>query len=105
MELSNAAQLRQTLASGPYAWPGGYPIHFVMGDGAPVCFSCAQRYRGYMAAALGDKRHGRNTHISGAEYLPVAVEINWEDDEAVCAGCGQRIEVAYGNDETTAAAE
>lgn len=59
-----------------FAWPGGYPIYYLTEEEETVCASCA------------------NTETSDpAEYGMV----NWEDNDLVCADCGEFIESAYGD--------
>ena len=73
-----------------YAWPGGYPIFYIVGekdkphhgDIAEFCPSC-------VPANLG------------GEDEVIAAEINYEDAELFCDGCGKRIESAYAEDEVS----
>ena len=77
------------------AWPGGYPLYFVCGDGAALCFECAKQERRAMLEALDDVQRG---HPANDQWLPVAVEVNWEDTTLQCSHAGERIESAYGED-------
>lgn len=61
-----------------WAWPGGYPIFYVTGDGMVVCPKCA------------------NTETSDD---PIAADVNWEDASLFCDDCSQRIESAYAEDD------
>lgn len=74
---------------GPYAWPGGYPMFFVMADGEALSFDAAKKERRCLLEAL------RDNDRSG--WRPVAFEVNWEDEELLCAHTGKRIESAYGD--------
>jgi hypothetical protein len=59
-----------------YAWPGGYPLYYVDGEGNVLCAPCASR---------------------DAEPSQTAIDydINWEDPELTCDDCGAAIECAY----------
>ena len=80
------------LESGPYTWPGGYPVYFLMGDGEPMCFTCANDNR--KRIILADRYCER-------DWAVLAHDVNWEDSSLICAHCGQEIEVAYDNDAPT----
>jgi hypothetical protein len=72
----------------PYAWPGGYPLHIVMGDGGCLCCDCAkQKFRQIARSTIQGQRDGWN--VAG-------VMINWEDVDLSCDHCGRTIESAYG---------
>ena len=91
-DISNTHQLRATLRAGQYAWPGGYPMYFIMDDSEPMCFDCARaEYR------LISRSTARR-YIDG--WRVVACEANWEDSDLYCAHCNKPIESAYGSDES-----
>jgi hypothetical protein len=75
----------------PYAWPGGYPHHFMMIDGATLCHNCATANRSELEAALID-----DDRSSG--WMPHRMDINWEDTDLFCDHCGELIASAYGDD-------
>lgn len=75
---------------GPYAWPGGYPIHVIMSDGEMLCHDCEKKQRRELLQALADKASWH----SG--WRPIAREIFYEGDE-ICAHCNCHIESAYGS--------
>ena len=79
---------RRAIRNGPYAWPGGYPLYFVMADGEAISFEAAKQNRREILEAI--RANHRND-----EWLPVAFEINWEDGELRCAHTNERIESAY----------
>jgi hypothetical protein len=66
-----------------YAWPGGYPIFYVVNDSDVCCVGCANDHETGLSV-FGVK--GRDL-ISGSD-------INWEDPDLWC-DCGGRIESAY----------
>ena len=75
------------LKSGPYAWPGGYPMFFVTSDGAALSFAAAQsEKRAIVSSILNDSSDG---------WKVEAVAINWEDAELYCDHTSERIESAY----------
>lgn len=86
------AEIKKALRDGPYAWPGGYPMYFVMGDGEPMSFKAVrQEWRQIVAA-----------HLRGAdtgEWFVAGADINWEDGELYCAHTNERIESAYAEPE------
>ena len=90
------AAFNEALANGPYAWPGGYPLFFVMGDGEAMSFKACEAERERIAAELADTEHG------DAEWSPIALKINWEDAALYCVHTNERIESAYADDDETA---
>lgn len=70
-----------------YAWPGGYPIVYVLGDGASLCPSCANGEHGSDASETADD----------PAWRLVDVMIHYEGPPEVCAHCGAEIESAYGD--------
>ena len=72
-----------------YAWPGGYPLYYLDSENSVLCPECAR------VADMGEERE------SLPQFAPVAYGINWEDASLDCDECGERIESAYADDETT----
>lgn len=68
-----------------YAWPGGYPLFYVDGNGSVLCAECATH-------ALDDKEEE-------VENMPQAYDNNYEDSSLYCAYCDKRIESAYAEEE------
>lgn len=84
----NTRELEQALMDGPHAWPGGYPLYFVMDDGEPMSF-----------AAVGDnfaQIRDSMEHHYGDGWRVVAVAVNWEDETLYCSHTGEKIPSAYG---------
>ena len=73
-------EVKRALKAGPWAWPGCYPLFFVMRDGAALSFA-AMRER-FCQEARGAS----------------AVAVNWEDPDLYCDHTGERIESAYAED-------
>ena len=83
------ADFNAALASGPYAWPGCYPLFFVTDDGEALSFDSA--------SAEADLIRDSIASNSRDGWHVVAVEVNWEDEDLRCAHSGEVIESAYGN--------
>jgi hypothetical protein len=91
MQINSISDFRRAMRNGPYAWPGGYPLYFVMSDGEALSFR----------AARDNRRAILETLVSGerSDWRPVAFEINWEDTNLWCAHRAEQIESAYGQTE------
>lgn len=83
-------EFNKALERGPYAWPGGYPLYFVMADGEALSFEAAKQEAGRIRTEIEFQMV--------EEWIPVACEVNWEDSELICAHTGARIESAYGEE-------
>lgn len=83
-------QFNLALSQGGYAWPGGYPLYFVMADGESLAFDVAPLIRDAIIAGPG---------TGNDDWRVVAVAINWEDNELVCVHTGVKIECACPPDE------
>ena len=81
-------QFEFALMQGPYAWPGGYPMFFIMKDGEPLSFKAANAEKERIIEAIKDP-HDSDT------WKPIDVDINWEDDDLFCAHTGEKIYPAY----------
>lgn len=84
-------ELKAALRSGPYAWPGGYPLFFATYEGEALSFKAV---RDNLRSVLHSIRH--QSH-DGWRIFSVAV--NWEDPHLTCAETGERIESAYADDD------
>ncbi len=87
MKITTKSDLDSILASGPYAWPGGYPIYFIASDGEALSFETVQQERDRIMDSLDEH--------SNDGWRVVAADINWEDPDLYCAHSGKRIESAY----------
>ena len=75
-----------------YAWPGGYPVLYILEDGGVLCPACA------------NGENGSEAQVQDTPYWNiVGYDCNWEDPSVHCDHCGARIESAYAEDETEAA--
>lgn len=87
MQINSISDFRKAVRNGPYAWPGGYPLYWIMSDGGACAFNVCKSERRNMLEAL------RDSDRSG--WRPVALDINYEDGELICDHTGARIESAY----------
>jgi len=87
MLINSISDFRKAVRNGPYAWPGGYPLYWLMDDGASCAFEVCKMERRNMLEALANK--------SNDGWRPIALEVNWEDGEMFCAHTGEQIESAY----------
>ncbi len=94
----STADFRAALKNGAHSFPGGYPLYFVMVDGAALCFDCAREERArivYMA---------RVDRLSALHWAPddgwrvSMLDTNWEDPSLFCTHCDARIPSAYAED-------
>jgi hypothetical protein len=86
--------LKNALRSGPFAWPGGYPLFFVTSDGAALSFDAV---RENIRSVIWSIRNGVNDG-----WRVVGCDVNWEDFELFCDHTGNRIESAYAEDSAIA---
>ncbi len=92
MTIESISDFRKAFRQGPYAWPGGYPMYFVLSDGEALSFKSAKLARRHILEALADYRTNRREH-SG--WRPIGLAINWEDSDLHCVHTGEAIEAAY----------
>jgi hypothetical protein len=93
MIINSISDFRRAVRNGPYVWPGGYPLYWIMADGEACAFDVAKSERRNMLAALRDKV---TNNYPAKDWLPVALDVNWEDSSLTCAHTGKPIESAYG---------
>lgn len=74
-----------------YAFPGGYPLYYIMRDGGIVCPGCMNDSTNPIHVG---EQHNHQWQVIGAE-------INYEDAFLFCEHCSNRIESAYAEDEYT----
>jgi hypothetical protein len=63
---------------------GAYPLIYICQDGEAVCADCVNTESEFRT-------------VDSPEWNVVEVEINWEDNGAMCANCNSPIESAYGD--------
>lgn len=90
-EIQTPTQLKAILRAGAHAWPGGYPLYFVMNDGEAMSFKAVRDNLREVLQALKDEQRFD-------DWRPAAIEVNWESTDLVCAHTTQPIPSAYGDD-------
>ena len=86
--------LKEALRSGPFAWPGCYPLYFITSDGAALSFDAV---RENLRSVIWSIRHGVNDG-----WRVVGCDVNWEDASLYCDHTGARIPSAYAEEEVCA---
>ena len=90
MLINSISDFRKAVRNGAYAWPGGYPLYWLMSDGEACHFDVCKSERRNMLEAIANK--------DNSGWRPVALEANWEDTNLICAHTGQVIECSYGDE-------
>jgi hypothetical protein len=72
-----------------WAWPGGYPIFYVVEDGGCLCPKCSN-----LSDVDYTDPYDKQWHIVGSD-------INYEYASLYCDHCGERIESAYAEESTS----
>ena len=69
----------------PYAFPGGYELHYITKDNGVLCHNCA------------NKELDRTLDPDDDQFYIVACDVNYED-ELYCDHCNRQIAPAYGEE-------
>jgi hypothetical protein len=69
-----------------YAWPGGYPLYYLLADSEVICPDCANQKNGSLAS----------TDTDDEQWRIVGQEVHWEGMSMYCVHCNKEIESAYG---------
>ena len=91
MHIENVKDFNEALENGPYAWPGMYPVYFICADNEALSFEAALEHADLIHEAIAEKDNTGGWRV-------VAVCINWEDKDLICAHTGKQIAPAYGAD-------
>lgn len=91
MQIQTINDFRRAMRSGPYAWPGGYPLYFITADGGALSFKSARACRREILSAIAWNDNSGGWRI-------VAADIAWEG-QLYCDHSGEAIETAYGDAE------
>ena len=83
-------QFIKDLDAGPYAFPGGYPRFFITHDGEALSFESANKNRKLIVDAI-------ESYDKSSGWLVIGCDINWEDNNLLCADTNKKIESAYGD--------
>ncbi len=87
-EIGNLTDFKAALRYGQFTQLGGYPMYFVVSDGEPLSFEAARENFREIADSI------TNRHTDG--WRVVGLDVNYEDEDLVCAHTGKRIPSAYG---------
>lgn len=60
------------------AWPGAYPLYYLLRDGDTLCPTCAEKHQDTLCPII-------------------AYDIHYEGPPVICGECGKEIESAYGD--------
>lgn len=70
-----------------YAWPGGYPLYYIVADGEALCPGCVNAEIKLIDAARFD--------LWDKQWRVIGVDANYEDVSLYCAHCNKQIPAAY----------
>lgn len=75
----------------PFAWPGGYQLNALMGDGETLCFDCVTTEE--------EVYEGENPPQDGNDpaWQFVTAEVYWEGPPIQCAHCNKELRSEYGD--------
>lgn len=82
--IDTARELAASLRAGPYAWPGGYAIVYIVDDGELLCPPCVRNE--YVSCVDAIRQRSNN----GWRVIATATAETFEDGEC-CAHCGMPI--------------
>lgn len=86
--IETVAEFKAALRRGQTTDLGGYPLYFIASDGEAISFEAARENFAQIVDSIA------NGHRDG--WRIVGQEINYEDEDLVCAHTGKRIPSAYG---------
>lgn len=90
-KIDTVEEFENALEKGPYEWPGGYPIYFIVDDGEALSFNAALENKDNIIDSIKTKTNDG--------WRVVGRDVNWEDNDLYCAHTGEKIECAYCEDE------
>jgi len=88
MKIATISDFRKAMRHGPYTELGAYPCYLLMADGGAISFEAARENAYQILWSLRD-------NINDG-WLPVAMVVNWEDENLTCEHTGKKIPSAYG---------
>lgn len=71
----------------PFAWPGGYELHYHTKDGGVLCKDCANAN---LELTLNE---------DDPQWFIIARDVLWEGDPIQCDHCNRDIKPEYGDDD------
>lgn len=69
------------------AWPGGYPLYYIVKDGGLLCPTCA------------NEEFHRTGDPDDGQFFIVGQDVNYEDNDMWCDHCNTKIPAAYSCDD------
>ncbi len=87
-EIASVGDLKAALRHGQFTNVGGYPLYFVASDGEALSFEAARENFRQIVDSIA------NRHNDG--WRIVGLDVNYEDEDLVCAHTGKPIPSAYG---------
>lgn len=97
MIIKTVFDFNKALESGPYTWPGMYPIYFITADGAVLSWKAAIEEQALIRDSIIDSPFNGDQWPRFTDgWRVVAMEVNYEDDNLYCDHTGKKIESAYG---------
>ena len=76
---------------------GGYTIHFIVADGESISYEAAKENQNLICAAMDESE--AMSDVTDKQWLVVAKEINWEDNDLKCCHTNELIPANYPNGE------
>lgn len=76
-----------------FAWPGGYPIYYLMADGGVLCPDCINREILIVDGERKDVENGERH--PDKQWHCVGYDVNFEDVNCKCDHCYKFIDPAY----------
>lgn len=90
-DLETLADVKAAIRAGGFAWPGGYPLYFIMADCSVVSFrGILEEWRNVVADTMANSR---------SCWQPVALDVNYETPGLFCDIMGDLIPAAYLDDD------
>jgi hypothetical protein len=83
-KIESVADMKATLRAGQYAFPGGYELVFIAGDGGVICFDCARENFALICDSI------RGQHSDGWRVVACDIADCYEDGLS-CDQCGREI--------------
>lgn len=83
-DIGTGPELRASLRAGGYAWPGGYALAYIAGDGGTLCPDCV---RAELYQCIYSLRHD----IRDGWRIAGMISAAESDSECTCDHCGREV--------------
>ena len=98
VKINSIEDFDRYLSAGPWAWPGGYPLFFLLSDLEPLSFEAAVENADRIREGITEK----DTNRWGG-WNVIGIDVNWEDPALFCCHKTRlRIPSAYAEDKEEA---